>query len=179
MPIRVTESDFKWPVAIEQRIAAPAHEVWNVISRPGILELCHPFCALNPVQLWPGPDSRDEVHYLSGWVYKRRFSQWLEGIGYDLEILRHNDPLAAVTWRITAIDEKACKLRITVYPYALQKYPVPVRWIPHLLRVRPMLSSYLESVVRGFDWYVTHGEPVPRNQFGTHPWFSASEPTTD
>ena len=22
------------------------------------------------------------------------------------------------------------------------------------------------------EWYATRGEPVPRNQFGTHPWFS-------
>jgi hypothetical protein len=26
--------------------------------------------------------------------------------------------------------------------------------------------------VRGFEWYATKGQPVPRNQFGTHPWFS-------
>jgi hypothetical protein len=31
--------------------------------------------------------------------------------------------------------------------------------------------------VRGFEWYVTRGEPVPRNKFGKHPWFSASEST--
>jgi hypothetical protein len=36
-----------------------------------------------------------------------------------------------------------------------------------------MLKKYLESVVRGFEWYVMRGEPVPRNQFGRHPWFSA------
>ena len=31
----------------------------------------------------------------------------------------------------------------------------------------------LVMVTRGFEWYVTRGEPVPRNQFGPHPWFSA------
>ena len=179
MPGRDSKSGFKWPVAVEQTIATPAHKVWDVISRPGNLELCHPFCARNPVQLWPGPDSRDEVHYLSGWVYERRFCRWFEGIGYDLEILRRGDPLATVSWRIAAIDGQVCKLRITVYPYMLQKYPVVVRWIPHLVRLRPMLSSYLESVVRGFEWYMTQGKPVPRNQFGKHPWFSASEPIND
>jgi hypothetical protein len=177
--MRETQSGFKWPVAVERVIAAPANEVWNIISRPGNLELCHPFCAENPVQFWSGAESRDEVHYLSGWVYERRFHRWIEGTGYDLEILRRDDALASVSWRISPIDESTCKLRITIFPYVLQKYPAVVRWLPHILRLRPMLSTYLKSVVKGFEWYVTRGEPVPRNQFGKHPWFSAPEPITD
>jgi hypothetical protein len=35
-----------------------------------------------------------------------------------------------------------------------------------------MLKSYLSSVGRGFEWYVTRQEPVPNNQFGSHRWFS-------
>ena len=174
-----TKSESRWPVAVEQVIAASAHEVWNVISSPGSLELCHPFCARNPVQIWSGQDSRDEVHYLNGLVYERRFRRWLKGTGYDLEIFRRDDALASVSWRISPINEQTCKLRIIVYPYVLQKYPVVVRWLPHLLRLRPMLSSYLKSVVKGFEWYVTRGEPVPRNQFGKHQWFSASEQIND
>lgn len=85
---------------------------------PGNLELCHPFCEPNPVQIWDGPDSRDEVHYL-------------------------------------------------------KKTPVLIRWLPHMLRLRPILKSYLESVIRGFYWYATRGEPVPRDNFNRHPWFSA------
>ena len=41
--------------------------------------------------------------------------------------------------------------------------------------LRPLLAEYLSSVVRGFEWYVTRGEAVPRDQFGPHPWFSARE----
>jgi hypothetical protein len=174
-----SKSGFKWPVAVEQVIAAPAREVWNVISRPGSLEMCHPFCARNPVQLWSGAESRDEVHYLSGWVYERRFLRWHEGAGYDLEIFRRDDALASVSWRIAPVDEQVCKLRITIYPYVLQQYPLLVRWLPHLLRLRPMLNTYLSSIVKGFEWYITRGEPVPHNQFGRHPWYSASEPLSD
>jgi len=158
----------------EQRIAASADEVWDAISTPGNLEACHPFCASNPVQAWPGPDSRDEVHYLNGLVYKRRFLRWHDGVGYDLEISRRDDTIAAVSWRITPVDENNSVLRITVYPALLQNWPVIVRWIPYLLRLRPLLRKYLDSVVRGFEWYVVRGEAVPRNQFGQHPWFSAS-----
>ena len=56
----------------------------------------------------------------------------------------------------------------------LQNWPAVARWLPYILRLRPMLKKYLESVVRGFEWYVVRGESVPRNQFGDHPWFSAS-----
>ena len=169
---RRQDTGFKWPVSAEQAIAAPAHEVWEAISSPGNLERCHPFCASNPVHAWPGPDSHDEIHYLSGWAYERRFQQWIEGAGYDLEIGRKGRTEASVSWRITPLDENSCTLRITVYPNAFQKLPAMIRWIPHAFRLRPMLRQYLDSVVKGFEWYVTRQEAVPRNAFGTHPWFS-------
>ncbi|MDJ0655803.1 MAG: hypothetical protein QNJ40_16680 [Xanthomonadales bacterium] len=158
---------------MEQIIPAGAERVWEAISSPGNLELCHPFCASNPVQVWPGPDSKDEVHYLSGWVYQREFRQWIEGVGYDLSIGRHGGGKSSVSWRIRSIDPRHSALRITVCPGGLQHIPVVIRWVPHLLRLRPLMRSYLESVVKGFEWYITRHEPVPRNAFGTHPWFSA------
>ncbi len=164
---------FKWPVSVAQPIAAPAQKVWDVISTPGNLELCHPYCKRNPVQVWRGPDSCDEVHYFSGWIFERRFRHWAEGVGYDLEIGRPGGRTSFVSWRILPADDRSCRLGITVYPDALQKIPVVVRWLPHMIRLRPMLKNYLESVTRGFEWYVTRDEPVSRDQFGRHPWFSA------
>lgn len=38
------------PVAKSVIINAPPNKVWEVISQPGILELCHPFCKSNPVE---------------------------------------------------------------------------------------------------------------------------------
>jgi hypothetical protein len=177
MPTQEPIPGFKWPVSALQPIAAPAEKVWDVVSMPGNLELCHPFCKSNPVQVWPGPDSQDEVHYLSGWIYERRFLQWFEGIGYDLQIGRRDGRTSFVSWRISPTDERNCTLKITVFPHTLQNIPVVVRCLPHMLRLRPMLKKYLVSVVRGFDWYVTRGEPVPRDQFGKHPWFSAPRST--
>ena len=164
---------FGWPVPVEKVITAPSQEVWDAISHPGNLELCHPFCASNPVRIWPGPQSKDEVHYLSGWIYERQFYEWIEGVGYDLEIGRSNGGRSLVSWRIKKIDDHSCSLKITVYPHALQNLPTLIRWIPHALWIRPLLRKYLNSVVRGFEWYVLRGEPVPRNAFGIHPWFSA------
>jgi hypothetical protein len=179
MSVKERNSGFKWPVDVERSIAASADVVWDVISMPGNLELCHPYCARNPVQVWPGSNSRDEVHYLSGWVYERRFRRWIEGTGYDLDIGRHGGGASSVSWRISRLDDHSCTLRITVYPHVLQSIPVVIRWLPHVLRLRPMLKKYLESVVSGFEWYVCRGEPVPRDNFGKHPWFSASRSTAD
>lgn len=167
------DRNFRWPVSASQRITAPREEVWRVISAPGNLESCHPFCKRNPVLAWEREDSRDEVHYLSGWVYERRFREWYEGYGYDLDIYRGDQHMAAVSWRLVELDDQSCTLQITVYPMLLQNWPVLVRWFAHWLRMKPYLRSYLRSVVMGFDWYITRGERVPRNHFGKHPWFSA------
>ncbi len=170
--VDTARSRFRWPVAVERRIEAPASRVWEVISLPGNLELCHPFCERNPVEVWPGAESRDVIHYLSGWIYERRFRRWLDGVGYDLEIGEPGGRTSFVSWRITPLDEQSCRLRISVEPHLLQELPAAIRWLPHGAFVRPMLRRYLSSVVRGFEWYVTRGEPVPRDQFGRHPWFS-------
>ena len=164
---------FKWPVSAELPIAAEAEKLWDVISMPGNLELCHPFCAKNPVQVWPGDGARDEIHYLSGWVFERHFCRWIDGVGYDLEIGRSGGPTSFVTWRVKPHDNRSCTLRIVIYPYLLQHVPQAIRWVPHVVYVAPMLRSYLSSVLRGFEWYVIRGVPVPRNQFGVHRWFSA------
>lgn len=163
---------FRWPVRVTIPIAAPVGEVWSAISRPGSLELCHPFCATNPVLAWPGIGSRDEVHYYNGLVYERRFVGWWDGVGYDLEIGEPGRRMSAVRWRIEPADRRTSTLAITVYPWLLRGIPVPIRWLPHRAYLKPLLQRYLSAVVRGFDWYVTTGTPVTRNQFGPHPWFS-------
>ena len=69
-------SKFRWPVAAGTTVAAPRNDVWNVISSPGLVALYHPFCETNPVDEWPGPGSHDEIHYFSGLVLDRRFTNW-------------------------------------------------------------------------------------------------------
>ena len=97
---------YKWPVAVSQPITAPAENVWDAISMPGNLELCHPFCATNPVEVWPGEGSVDQIHYLRGWVFERRFCRWIEGVGYDLNIGRRGGSSSFVSWRIMPVDDQ-------------------------------------------------------------------------
>jgi len=163
---------YHWPISVSRKINSPAESVWQAISMPGNLEPCHPFCVSNPVEVWPGPDSRDEIHYLSGWIMERRFTTWIEGVGYDLEIGRKGGKTSFVSWRIKAINPEYSLLKITIYPHALQNVPPVFRWLPHYLYIGPQLRKYLVSVIGGFEWYINNDEAVPRNQFGSHPWFS-------
>ena len=163
---------FRWPVSVRRTIARPSNDVWAAISTPGVLEHCHPFCRENPVTAWSGVDSLDHVHYFNGLVFERRFFEWIDGVGYSLEIGERGKAISIVTWRVERIDSASTVLAITVYPHLLQGIPLVVRWVPHIGYVRPLLRRYLTSVVSGFDWYITRGDPVDRNQFGSHPWFS-------
>lgn len=160
------------PIAVTREISSPAADVWAAISEPGNLETSHPFCERNPVFEWPGPESRDEVHYLNGRVFERRFNGWIDGVGYDLTIVENGRDTAAVSWRIDPVSSDTASLTISVRPRPLDHVPIPIRWIVSM-RVRSALRTYLSSVVRGFEWFVTRGEPVVRDQFGRHPWFSA------
>lgn len=163
---------FKWPVSATRPIKEPAEKIWAVISSPGNLAHCHPFCENNPVEKWPGKGSIDSVYYYSGWVYHRLFTGWFDSVGYDLEIGRKKGRKSQVSWRIHRINDTQSELTITVFPQVLQHLSVFIRWLPHFAYLRPMLRNYLISVVNGFEWYITTGEPVKRNQFGSHKWFS-------
>ena len=167
---------FKWPVSASRTIAVPAPKIWELISSPGALPLYHPFCEKNPVFAWAGADSHDEIHYFNGVVLARRFSDWYDDVGYDLEIGRKGGRTSFVSWRIAQVKERRSSIKITIYPHALQHVPTIARWLPHLVRLRPQLRSYLQSVVKGLDWFITQGQPVRRNQFGAHPWFSPVVP---
>jgi len=96
----------------------------------------------------------------------------MDGVGYDLTIGRKGGRKSYVSWRITEEQDKTGCLRITIYPHALQNIPVAVRWIPHIAMMKPALSSYLDSVLKGFEWFITTGESVRKNQFDSHKWFS-------
>ncbi len=163
---------FHWPVAANRVIAAPCSEIWNVISSPGMLALYHPFCEQNPVRHWPGTGSVDEVHYFTGRVLRRTITDWFDDVGFNLDISRPGGRTSQVSWRIAELEERRTRISVTIYPHAVQHLPLLIRWVPHLLIVRRQLARYLDSVLQGLDWFVTMGEPVTRNQFGSHPWFS-------
>jgi len=97
---------------------------------------------------------------------------WIDGKGYDLLIGREGGGRSYVSWRIKKESEDTGSLTIAIYPHALQNFPVAIRWVPHLMVVRPSLRNYLDSVLKGLDWFIKTGKPVAKDQFGSHKWFS-------
>ncbi len=164
---------FKWPVSVSRKIEASPNQIWLAIVKPGNVKDYHPFCEKNPVYEWPGVGSKDGVYYYSGWVLQREFVNWIDGVGYDLMIGREGGRKSYVSWRITEEHEGTGMLTITIYPHALQNIPVAIRWLPHITTLQPALHSYLDAVLKGFEWFVTTGTPVRKNQFGSHKWFSS------
>jgi hypothetical protein len=157
---------------VRRDLGVPPWAVWELISTPGHLERCHPFCASNPVATWPGVGSRDEIHYYGGMVLEREFTAWDDGSGYELDIGEPGGPTSHVAWRIAGRGPEACRLAITITPREIGGLPGPLRALAGPLWVRPRLRRYLRSVLRGVDWVVTRREAVTRNQFGSHAWFS-------
>ena len=87
--------------------------MWQVVSTPGYLELCHPFCERNPVQRWATNGATDTIHYYGGRVVHRRFTAWLEASGYDLVVVDNAGvEQARVRWRIEPESNAACRLTV-------------------------------------------------------------------
>lgn len=160
------------PVSLSIKIKAHPLLVWQIISNRGNLKLCHPFCQSNPVEKWPGKDSVDWVNYYNGLEYKRIFTDWFDGIGFDLLIGKKGGKQSKVIWRIKQHNDSLSELKITIYPHNLDKYPSFVQSLAYIFYIKPMLLKYLSSVLQGFHLYITRGVPVEKNQFGKHRWFS-------
>ena len=154
--------------------------MWQVISPPRDLELCHPFCESNPVQRWGGSGAADTIHYYGGWVVHRRFTVWLEGVGYDL-IVSDDTGLeqASVQWRIEPESNAICRLTVTLKLLFLDHLPDAIRWMFYRMMARPQMQRYLDAVTAGVVHYAQTGEPVVRNQFGSHRWFSPAQSGLD
>ena len=148
-------------------------KVWDIISQESNLELFHPFCLKNPVIDWRESSHKDKIYYLNGLVLQRNWTGWNPKKGYDLLIGEKEQEESLVSWRINQGKNKnSSQLSIEVYPWFLNQGNKWIQFLPFELFVRPKLSSYLNSVLKGLEWYINHNKPVPRNHFGVHSWFS-------
>ena len=145
--------------------------LWKTISSPNYLNDTHPYCDNNSVIHWEKDLHEDELVYLNGLTYRRKFSDWKPGEGYDLWIGNSNKNQSFVEWRI--IEEgNGVRLSITVYPFLLSTWPKVLSFLPYFLYINIKLKSYLNSVLSGIGWFIEENTPVPRNKFGKHSWFS-------
>ncbi|OLS24283.1 MAG: hypothetical protein HeimC2_23480 [Candidatus Heimdallarchaeota archaeon LC_2] len=166
---------FDFSVTVSCLLNIKKERIWNKISTPGIVHHYHPFCKENPVIVWNGDDSVDEIIYDNDLIYRREFTAWYDGIGYDLLIKYKENVFAEVFWHISEIDNHVNELRITLKPRLkniLPKTPRFVRWIPYYFFIRWQMKKYLAHVLRGFEIYITTGIKVKLNQFGSHRFYS-------
>ncbi len=159
-------------VDAELEFSLTKSELWALISRSGNLNECHPFCRQNDPIEWHENSHIDRLEYLNGLTYIRQFLNWNEESGYDLVIGEKDGPQSYVVWKITELDSGKCRLSITVYPYLLANINKAISLLPFVFYIRPKLRNYLKSVLRGFVFYADNNQPVPRNHWGRHSWFS-------
>lgn len=159
-------------VRLRREIDASRDRVWQAISQPGHLRQCHPFCKQNEVQRWPGAGAVDTITYHSGLHFQRDFIDWIEGAGYDIEIGRPPDKTALVTWRLDPLDSARSALAIEVTPYLRIDMPTAEKLAYQQRAFGKTVEAYLDSVLRGVEHFVTTGDAVRKNQFGSHPIYS-------
>ena len=160
------------PISVKKSFDVSSEVLWKLVSAQGNLNDCHPYCQSNESIQWDEDGHVDRLVYLNGRTYIRQFLTWDEGEGYTLRIGEENGLQSFVQWEINAIAENKSQLTITVHPYLLAGYPKVVSFLPYQFWIKPRMRRYLRSVVSGFEYVARTGEPVPRNHFGRHPWFS-------
>ena len=164
-------SQYHRGVSYSQVIDCDVPIVWNLISSESNLELFHPFCKNNRVIKWSNENSIDEIEYLNGLTLRRKFSNWIDQVGYDLYINQKGKPSSYVSWRLKSM-EPGCNITITIYPYLFNGGNKLLNAFPFYFIIKPLLKTYLRSVVDGMKWHMEKGIPTPKNHFGKHKWFS-------
>ena len=97
----------KRKVYYEEKINSSLSSLWDLISSPSNLELFHPFCKSNKIVNWPGEHSIDELIYLNGLTFIRKFKTWDKKKGYSLLIGERDKEQSYVVWEITKNNEKS------------------------------------------------------------------------
>jgi len=150
----------------------PKSKLLNLIREPGNLHKYHPFCKKNEIINWPGNGSVDHLEYHNGMKFNREFYNWNDN-GYDLRIGGKRN-MATVNWVVEG-DENISSLRVRINPNIKNYIPIENTLIQRLfwlLYIKPMLQSYINHVIKGFNHYMKTETNVLQNQFGTHRWFS-------
>ena len=150
----------------------PKSKILKLITEPGNLEKYHPFCKKNEIIKWPGNGSVDILEYHNGMRFKREFFNWSDN-GYDLKIGGRRN-MAIVNWVVEG-DENNSSLRVRINPNIKNYVSIKSRLIQRLLwliYIKPMLQSYINHVMKGFNHFMKTETNVLPNQFGTHRCFS-------
>lgn len=164
-------NNYNWSISSRILINTNIIKLWDIISSPSNLELYHPFCLKNQVIHWSEEESVDQIIYLNGKTFERKFFNWYPNSGYDLIINQIGKSDSLVKWRIISVDNKS-EIEIKVYPYIFNQGKIILNIIPFKFISKPLLTTYLDSVTIGLKYYAETGNVVSKNQFGKNLWFS-------
>ena len=160
-----------WSVGYKMKIDSNLDDLWNIITKPGHLELVHPFCKENYPIKWDKEKSKDVLIYTNGIELIREFKTWKEKKGYSLEIGTKKGRKSLVEWEISTKNQNIY-LSIKVYTFFMRDKNLIISFLPHFILIYPNLRRYLKSVIGGINYYLQNKKRVPRNFFGSHRWFS-------
>ena len=160
-----------WSVGYKMKIDSNLDDLWNIITKPGHLELVHPFCKENYPIVWDREKSKDVLIYTNGIELIREFKTWKEKKGYSLEIGTKNGRKSLVEWEISSKNQNIY-LSIKVFTFFMRDKSLILSFLPHFIFIYPNLRRYLKSVIGGINYYLQNKKRVPRNFFGSHRWFS-------
>ena len=104
-----------WSVGYKMKIDSNVDNLWKIITKPGHLEMVHPFCKENYPILWDKENSKDVLVYINGVKLIREFKSWNEKQGYSLEIGTKNGRKSLVEWEISA-ENQNCLLYTSPSP---------------------------------------------------------------
>ena len=103
---------------------------------------------------------------------KREFYNWSDK-GYDLKIGGRKN-MAVVNWVVDGNNNNS-SLRIRINANIENFVSFKSTYIKRLIwliYIKPMLQSYIDHVIKGFNHYMNKEVKVLSNQFGKHKWFS-------
>ena len=153
------------------KIDSNLDDLWNIITKPGHLELVHPFCKENYPIRWDKEKSKDVLIYTNGIELIREFKTWREKEGYSLEIGTKKVRKSLVECEISTKNQNIY-LSIKVFTFFMRDKNRLLSFLPHFIFIYPNLRRYLKSVIGGINYYLKNKKRVPRNFFGNHRWFS-------
>lgn len=153
---------------VQRRVAVPAPTAWAMLARPGYLEDCHPFCARCSVHEWPGVGAWDTVHYHNGNAVHREFIRWVEGEGYTVNVRTMDETIVAeVDFSVAeTADVSACTMATAVRLPSRGPVADLAAVVLWKTRIEADARFYFSAVLKGFEYFLTTGEPVRREQFG-------------
>ena len=99
-----------WSVGYKMKIDSNVDDLWKIITKPGHLEMVHPFCKENYPIFWDKENSKDVLVYTNGVKLIREFKSWNEKQGYSLEIGTKNGRKSLVEWKsLQKIKKHICR----------------------------------------------------------------------